>query len=120
MAIEEVEKEFAAIIRKRLAAKFHGEFVFEPIRVEADLDLDGELYLHAYIVFDGDREKLDPSWTATLSRFLWPHAEKLRYPGFPIQSFVSKSEWPSLEKKIASECASRTQVTAAPRGHATG
>ena len=57
MAIEEVEKEFVAIIRKRLDTKFHGEFVFEPIRVEAVLDLDGELYLHAYIVFDGDREK---------------------------------------------------------------
>ena len=103
MSLKEVEKEFAAIIRQKLDSKFHDEFVFESIRVEADLDLDGDLYLHAYIVFDGDQRHLDPSWTAALPRSLWPHAEKLGYPGRPIQSFVSKSEWPSLEKQIACE-----------------
>ena len=29
---------------------------------------DGDSYLHTYIVFEGDREKIDPAWTITLPR----------------------------------------------------
>ena len=100
MVIVDVKKAFANIIEKELSAKFHDEFVFGPIHVQAELDLDGESFLHAYIVFDGDQKKLDPSWTAALPRNLWPCSEELGYPGLPIQSFVKKSEWKNLKKVI--------------------
>ena len=54
----EVEKEFASIIRKQLFEKFRDEFVYDPILVQTGLDLDGDRYLHAYVVFEGDRRKL--------------------------------------------------------------
>lgn len=88
-----VEEKFAEIIRKELKARFHDEFVFEPILVQADVDLDGTPCLDAYIVFDGDQKKLDPSWTVTLPRLLWSRSESLGYPGLPTQWFVSKSDW---------------------------
>ncbi len=88
-----VEEKFAELLRKELEAKFHDEFVFEPIYVQADFDLDGNRCLDAYIVFDGDQKKLDPSWTAALPRLLWSRSENLGYPGLPTQWFVSKSDW---------------------------
>ena len=57
-------------------------------------------YLHSYIVFDGNQENLDPTWTLSLSNSLWAQAEKLGYPGIPIQLFVRMSEWPDLKRKL--------------------
>lgn len=102
MTTEAVEDVFADIIREKLHARFKDEFVFEPIRVQREWDLDERPFLHAYIVFEGDQKKLDPSWTASLPMMLWPDAEKLGFPGLPIQSFVIKSEWRQLEKRIGS------------------
>ena len=72
MDMEEVKvkEKFAELIRKELEAKFHDEFVFEPVYVQADFDLDDNRCLDAYIVFDGDQKKLDPSCTAALPRLL--------------------------------------------------
>ena len=102
MTTMEVEKEFADIIRDKLEARFNGELVFDPIRVQRELNLDEIPFLHAYIVFEGDQDRLDPSWTVTLPRLLRPAAEKLGFPGLPLHSFIEKSEWPQLEKKISS------------------
>ena len=87
-----VEEQFAGLLRKELEARFHDEFVFEPIFVQADRDPDGNPW-DAYIVFDGDQKKLDPSWTAALPQLLWSRSESLGYPGLPTQWFVSKSDW---------------------------
>ena len=87
-----VEEEFGELLRKELEARFHDEFVCEPIFVQADRDPDGNRCLNAYIVFDGDQKKLDPSWTAALPLRLWPRSESLG-PGLPTQWFVSKSDW---------------------------
>ena len=53
-----VEEKFTELLRKELEAKFHDEFVFEPIYVQADFDLDGNRCLDAYIVFNGNQKKL--------------------------------------------------------------
>lgn len=92
--------EISELIRNVLRKRFADELEFGPIVVLPRFDDDGEEYLHSYIVFDGDQKKLDPTWTLRLSRRLWSRAEKLGYPGIPIQSFVKKSEWPVLEKKL--------------------
>ena len=93
--------EIRNLIRDVLRERFAGEIDFGPIVVLPRFDDDGEEYLHSYIVFDGDQEKLDPTWTLRLSRRLWPRAEELGYPGIPIQLFVKKSEWPALSKRLA-------------------
>ena len=97
-----VDNEISTVMGKKiiglLAERFEDEFVFGPIRVEPRVDLDGEDYLQTYIVFEGDQTKLDPIWTIRLSDALWSESERLGYPGYPIQLFVKKSEWRSLEK----------------------
>lgn len=88
------------MIREMLEEHFNGLFVFNPIVVEVKTDHDDQDYLHAYIVFDGDFDKLDPGWTVDLSEKLWPHTRELGYPGIPIQSFVAKSEWKTLQRML--------------------
>lgn len=93
--------EIKELIRDALRERFGGELEFGPIVVLPRFDDDGEGYFHSYIVFDGDQKKLDPTWTLRLSKLLWSQAEKLGYPGIPIQLFVKRSEWPALEKKLS-------------------
>ena len=100
MMTDEATKTFEQRIREMLMDRFGGELEFGPILVMPRVDHDGEGYLHSYIVFDGNQEKLDPTWTLRLSNSLWGQAEELGYPGIPIQLFVKRSEWADLERKI--------------------
>ena len=100
MTTDEATRTFEQTIREMLMDRFGGELEFGPILVMPRVDHDGEGYLHSYIVFDGNQENLDPTWTLRLSNSLWAQAEKLGYPGIPIQLFVTRSEWPDLERKL--------------------
>ena len=88
------------MIRKMLEEHFKDLFVFNPIIVEAKTDHEGDEYLHTYIVFDGDFNQLDPGWTVELPGKLWPRTTALGYPAIPIQSFVAKSEWKTLQRML--------------------
>ena len=82
-------------------ARFKGELKFGPIVVLPGTDQDGDRYLHAYIVFDGDQKKLDPRWTMRLHQAMWPLSlGSLTILLFPLSSFVAKSEWPSQRRKL--------------------
>ena len=83
-----------------LEQHFGDLFVFDPIVVEVRKDHDDIDYVHAYVVFDGDFEKLEPSWTVDLPEKLLPHTRAMGYPGIPEQSFVAKSEWNQLERML--------------------
>ena len=98
---EQATKQVKNIIREMLTERFNDTFVFNPIIVIPRVDHDGDYYLHAYIVFDGDQAQLDPTWTLRLSGRLWSQSEKLGFPGIPMHSFVEKFEWKALEKKLA-------------------
>ena len=101
MVTDEATNEIKGMILDMLRERFKEELEFGPIVVMPRFDDDGERYLHSYIVFHGDQERLDPTWTLRLSGLLWSHAEGLGYPGIPIQSFVKRSEWPVLERSLA-------------------
>ena len=101
MVADQATDEIRDMIQGMLWERFEDELEFGPIVVTPRFDDDGEGYLHSYIVFHGDQEKLDPTWTLRLSNLLWTRAEELGYPGIPIQLFVKKSEWPTLEKRLA-------------------
>ena len=81
------------IVRQLLSERFGDKFDFDPIIVEREYDHDGDEYVHVYIVFDGDQDELDPSWTAGLSGLLWPHLMKMGFDNPPRKSFIEKSEW---------------------------
>lgn len=100
LVTEDPTGEIGAIIRRMLEEHFKDTLVFNPIVVEVKTDHEGDDYLHTYIVFDGDFDKLDAGWTMALPGKLWPHARALGYPAIPIQSFVAKSEWKQLQRML--------------------
>ena len=63
---EQATRQVENIIREMLTERFNDTFVFNPIIVIPRVDHDGDYYLHAYIVFDGDQAQLLP-----LSRAGW-------------------------------------------------
>ncbi|MYE54732.1 MAG: hypothetical protein F4X34_06000 [Chloroflexi bacterium] len=83
----------AALCAQLLNDRFGNAFEFDPIIVERELDDYGDEYLHLYIVFDGDQEELDPSWTAGLSGRLRPLLADMGVNSLPSKSFIEKSEW---------------------------
>ena len=82
-----------SIVRELLVERFGDTFVFDPIIVEREIDHDGDEYVHVYIVFDGNQDELDPSWTSSLNGRLWPHLVKMGFDNPPSKSFIEKSEW---------------------------
>ena len=101
MTKDKATEDMKNLLSEVLRSRFAGELEFGPIVVIPRVDQDGDAYLHAYVVFDGDQDRLDPVWTLQLYSRLWPHSIELGYPGIPMQSFVAKSEWPALAKKLA-------------------
>ena len=101
MTKDSATKDMEDLLWAELRGRFDGELEFGPIVVMPRVDQDGDAYFHAYIVFEGDQDRLDPLWTLQLYSRLWPHSIELGYPGIPMQSFVAKSEWPALAKKLA-------------------
>ena len=88
------------LLYEELQSRFKGDLKFGPIVVLPGMDQDGDRYLHAYIVFDGDQKKLDPRWTMRLHEAMWPVAREFDYPAIPLSSFVAKSEWTSQKRKL--------------------
>ena len=88
------------LLKEMLEQHFGGIFIFDPIVVEVRKDHDDIDYVHAYVVFDGDFEKLEPDWTVDLPEKLLPHTMAMGYPGIPEQSFIAKSEWKQLQRML--------------------
>ena len=99
----EMQERVADIVRKMLVERFAGA-PFGPIRVIPAVDEfgdgDGEKYLRILIVFDGDQEALDARWTSTLIRRIRPKLFDAGVEEFPSFSFVSKSDWPRVERSL--------------------
>ena len=101
---QERRETVARIVKETLEERFVGDFVFEPILVMPAVDEygdgDGETYLQIVIVFDGDQELLDPGWTSGLIRRIRPRLIEAGVAEFPSPSFVTKAEWPRMERRL--------------------
>ena len=67
------EKVVTEFVKADLDGYFKGAFVFDPIRVEPQIDYwgGGEEYLEVIIVFDGDQKRLSSRWTVGLTSLQW-------------------------------------------------
>ena len=81
------------IVREAIEERFEDEFVFDPIIVNPRFDHEGDEYLHMYIVFDGDIQKLDTAWTLRLRGIILDGTEEDEVFRVPSISFVGKEEW---------------------------
>ena len=106
---EQRHERVADIVRNTLMERFADQFVFDPIKVIPVVDEygdgDGRTYLRIMIVFDGDQKALDPGWTSGLIRRIRPKLVDAGVTEFPSPSFVKKSEWPQLERRLKRACA---------------
>ena len=93
--------QIVSVTRKLLEDRFREDFVFDPIAVVPDVDQYGDPYLHVYIVFSGNQEKLDPKWTGGLTNRVRDEVDALGlgWENAPLKSFVSKSGWKRLFQK---------------------
>lgn len=91
-------EQVAGLIRDALYEHYKDEFVFDPIVVAPRVDMDGNGYLRAYIVFDGDFYKFDRKFRVGMLRMLKPQLMELGVDCFLGLAFVEKSEWEEVHK----------------------
>ena len=87
------EDRYRQLVSQILEERFPDGFPSMDIVLEPSINFYGEDYIHTYIIFDGDFKKLDPAKALGISTKLWPEAKRMGYVGFPIQTYVQKSEW---------------------------
>lgn len=84
---EAVEQVVRAVLQERFES-IH----IESIDVNVTTDEDGdEIYL-VNVVFDGDQKRLDSAMTTGLARRILPKIQEMGAFGFPILSFIAKSD----------------------------
>lgn len=95
-------EKIAEIVKETLEERFADDFVFDPVLVMPAIDGDGsgDPYLQIMIVFDGDQKLLDPGWTSGLIRRIRPKLIEAGVEEFPSPSFITKAEWPRMERKL--------------------
>lgn len=99
-------EKIAEIVKETLEERFADDFVFDPVLVMPAIDEygdgSGEPYLQIMIVFDGDQKLLDPGWTSGLIRRIRPKLIEAGVEEFPSPSFITKAEWPRMERRLHS------------------
>ena len=97
--VSHIDREKVAdLIRNVLEERYKDEFVFDPIVVAPRVDPDGNGYLSAYIVFDGDFYSLDRKFRFKLLTMLEPQLMELGVNHVMGLSFVEKSEWEEVHE----------------------
>lgn len=85
------EQEIRQIIENIAKDRFAGAHIVS-VAVKADVDEDGEDVLIVDVVFDAKADQLDAQETSSLARRIIPEIEAIGGHGFPILSFIAKSE----------------------------
>ena len=103
MLTPEVREKVKRFVWEDLNEGFGDEFVFDPIALVPEVDVvTGDEYLHIWIVFDGDLDKLDSNWTVGLHVRLAHKLDDLGLsPKFATpMSYMGVDEWKYLGQRI--------------------
>ena len=93
--VEKVEQ----LVREDLEERFKDEVVFDQIVANPELDWWGDEFVHIYIIYQGDREKLDPRWANGIERRLLAQLPEDELPNSPGHSFIPKRSWEKSFKR---------------------
>ena len=97
----EVRETIKSMVWEDLNEGFADEFVFDPIVLVPEVDVvTGEEYLHIWVVFDGDIDKLNPRWTVGLRDRIAPGLEDLGLPPGFSMSYMGADEWKCYRRRI--------------------
>ena len=94
------EKELKRIVRSVLESRFE-DIDIVSINITPDFDEDGDKIIIVKVVFDSDMKKLDARETSGLLRRILPQIEDIGETGFPILSFIAKSELGKMSPESA-------------------
>lgn len=87
-----INKKVEQAIKSVLEERFD-DVTIESIKVEPDVDDDGDAILRVQVIFDGTKKALDARKASGLLRYMRPEIEKFGENAFPIISFISKSDF---------------------------
>ena len=102
---EERAATIRAIVRETLAERFtDDDFIFDPIRISVQVDEYGpdatdEEYLAILIVFDGDQNNLDASWTSGIIGKLHRKLMAVGINDNVAPLWIEKSEYDDIEQR---------------------
>ena len=85
-----------AIIRSVLESRF-GDIEIHDIMIRAEEDDGGDRILFVKVILEGKPRILDPKETIGMPRRLIPLIEDAGETGFPVMSYIAKSELESLK-----------------------
>lgn len=92
--------EVVKTVQDILTERFENDpIAFGPIVVEPAIDHDDDDYMRITIVFEGDPDLLDPSWSLDLTRLIGLELSQKDIEGFDYISkrYVEKSEWEAIQ-----------------------
>lgn len=102
---EERAATIRAIVRETLAERFtDDDFIFDPIRISVQVDEYGpdatdEEYLAILIVFDGDQNNRDASWTSGIIGKLHRKLMAVGINDNVAPLWIEKSEYDDIERR---------------------
>ena len=77
----------------RTMRDFCGDVAFLVIDVSPDIDEDGQEFLWARAVYDGEPSVIDTRKSLTMVRQLRPKLDDLEVSAFPVISYIAKSDY---------------------------
>lgn len=92
--------EVVKTVQDILTGRFENDpIAFGPIVVEPAIDHDDDDYMRITIVFEGDPDLLDPSWSLGLTQLIGLELSQKDIGGFDYISkrYVEKSEWEAIQ-----------------------
>ena len=97
----EVREKVKCFVWEDLNEGFGDEFIFDPIVLVPEVDVvTGDEYLHIWIVFDGNQDKLDSNWTVRLRVRLADKLEDMGIrPSFST-SYIGVDEWKYISRRV--------------------
>lgn len=88
------------IVRETLEEKFP-KLKIARIGVSEHTDDDGDAIIEIQVVFEGGEKDFDPAQLRELPRLIMPKLEKMDERGFPLFSFISKSDFGKRKTEAA-------------------
>ena len=97
----DITERVAAIIGDTLNGWFEGQLRFDPVVVRQRYDdWYDEDYLEAWIVWDGDYDKMDPRRLNTLHRYIYPYLDEVGVDLRLHPHYIAKWEWTPNKERI--------------------
>ena len=84
---EDIQKVIENTIREQLS-----DTLIDSVRVQEDIDHDGDEILRVFVIFDDEKGRPDPNKTVSMVRHVREKLHGVKEDRFPIISYVSTSD----------------------------